>query len=56
MGYSDTLLNASTTASIAVEELIHSSGSWQWSDWEGLQANLQVAGGYKKYFSKNTND
>ena len=51
MGYSDTLLNASTTASIAIEELIHSSGSWGWSDWQGLQANLQVAGGYKKYFS-----
>ncbi len=51
MGYSDTLLNASTTASIALEELTHSSGSWGWSDWQGLQANLQVAGGYKKYFS-----
>ena len=51
MGYSDTLLNASTTASIAVEELTYSSGSWSWSDWQGLQANLQVAGGYKKYFS-----
>ena len=51
MGYSDTLLNASTTASIAIEELIHQSGSWGWSDWESLKANLQVAGGYKKYFS-----
>ena len=51
MGYSDTLLNSSATASIAIEELIHSSGSWGWSDWQGLQANLQVAGGYKKYFS-----
>ena len=51
MGYSDTLLNASTTASIALEELTFPSGSWQWSDWESLKANLQVAGGYKKYFS-----
>ena len=51
MGYSDTLLNASAEASIAIEELIHQSGSWQWSDWESLKANLKVAGGYKKYFS-----
>ena len=51
MGYSDTLLNASAEASIAIEELIHQSGSWSWSDWEGLKANLKVAGGYKKYFS-----
>ena len=51
MGYSDTLLNASTTASIALEELTFQSGSWSWSDWESLKANLQVAGGYKKYFS-----
>ena len=51
MGYSDTLLNASTTASIALEELTFPSGSWSWSDWESLKANLQVAGGYKKYFS-----
>ena len=31
--------------------MIHQSGSWQWSDWESLKANLKVAGGYKKYFS-----
>jgi len=51
MGYSNTLLNATATASIAIEELIHNSGSWNWSDWESLNTNLRVAGGYKKYFS-----
>ena len=51
MGYSDTLLNSSAEAGIALEELTFASGSWSWSDWESLKANLQVAGGYKKYFS-----
>lgn len=51
MGYSNTLLNATATASVAIEELINPSGSWRWSDWESLQSNLRVAGGYKKYFS-----
>ena len=42
MGYSDTLLNSSAEARIALEELTFASGSWSWSDWEGLKEKKDV--------------